>query len=68
EAGNGPPTFSIDPIDGTLTWDAPGNAGEYNVAFIVKEWRKINGQWIEIGFVRRDMQIIVIADCRNERP
>jgi hypothetical protein len=68
EAGDGPPTFSIDPKDGTLAWDAPGSAGEYNVAFIVKEWRKINGQWIDIGFVRRDMQIIVLADCKNERP
>jgi hypothetical protein len=68
ETGDGPPTFAIDPIDGTLTWDAPGQAGEYNVAFIVKEWRKINGQWIDIGFVRRDMQIIVVADCTNERP
>src|SRR5688572_12392168 len=68
EEGTGPPTFSIDPSDGTLTWDSPGQAGEYNVAFIVKEWRKINGQWIDIGFVRRDMQIIVVADCTNERP
>lgn len=68
ETGSHPPTFAIDPIDGTLSWDAPGNAGEYNVAFIIKEWRKINGQWIEVGFVRRDMQIIVVADCKNERP
>ncbi|HEU5290814.1 MAG TPA: gliding motility-associated C-terminal domain-containing protein [Cyclobacteriaceae bacterium] len=68
EEGSGPPTFAIDPIDGTLTWDSPGQAGEYNVAFIVKEWRKINGQWIDVGFVRRDMQIIVVADCTNERP
>ena len=68
ENATGPPTFSIDAIDGTLTWDSPGQAGEYNVAFIVKEWRRINGEWISIGFVRRDMQIIVIADCKNERP
>src|SRR5688572_12718823 len=68
ETGDGEPTFKIDATDGTLTWDAPGQAGEYNVAFIVKEWRKINGEWIAIGFVRRDMQIIVVADCDNNRP
>lgn len=69
EEGNGPPLFSIDPIDGTITWDAPGGAqiGEYNIAFIVIEWRRFAGQWIRMGFVRRDMQIIV-EDCDNERP
>lgn len=67
EAGDGPPTFSINPVDGTLLWDAPCQAGEYNIAFIVIEWRKVNGQWVRIGFVRRDMQIIV-EDCDNDRP
>lgn len=67
EAGTGRPTFNINPTDGTLTWDAPGLAGEYNVAFIVREWRNIGGQWYSNGFVRRDMQIIV-DDCDNERP
>lgn len=64
---NGTPTFSIDPISGELKWDAPGAVGEYNVAFIVKEYRKINGDWFKLGFVTRDMQIIV-EDCDNERP
>ncbi|WKZ58475.1 MAG: gliding motility-associated C-terminal domain-containing protein [Cyclobacteriaceae bacterium] len=67
EAGNGPPTFTINPVDGTIIWDAPGLSGQYNIAFIVVEWRKINGQWFRLGFVRRDMQIIV-DDCDNERP
>lgn len=67
EAGTGPPSFTINPVDGTITWDAPGAQGEYNIAFIVVEWRKKNGQWYRIGFVRRDMQIIV-EDCNNERP
>jgi hypothetical protein len=67
EEGNGPPTFSINPVDGTLLWDAPCQAGEYNIAFIVVEWRKVFGQWVRIGFVRRDMQIIV-EDCNNDRP
>jgi hypothetical protein len=67
EDGTGPPTFSINPVDGTLTWDAPGTIGEYNIAFIIQEWRKVNGIWVKGGFVRRDMQIIV-DDCDNERP
>lgn len=67
EDATGPPTFSINPVDGTLTWDAPGASGEYNIAFVVREWRLVNGAWVSIGFVRRDMQIIV-DDCDNERP
>ncbi len=63
------PTFHIDAIAGTITWDAPGDkgVGEYNIAFVIKEWRKIKGVWYEIGFVRRDMQIIV-KECENNRP
>ena len=64
---NGPPTFGIDPITGDLVWDAPGQQGEYNVAFIVEEWRKISGQWFQLGFVVRDMQII-IEDSENDPP
>jgi hypothetical protein len=67
EAQSGPPTFSINPVTGTLIWDAPGAPGEYNIAFIIKEWRKVRGVWIQIGYVVRDMQII-IEDCDNKRP
>lgn len=64
---NGPPTFSIDPVKGTLTWDAPGEAGEYNIAFVVTEWRKLYGKYYPIGYVERDMQII-IKNCNNIAP
>ena len=67
EAGTGPPTFSINPVTGTITWDAPGAIGEYNIAFHIIEWRKRNGRWHQMGYVRRDMQILV-DDCDNERP
>lgn len=67
EALNGPPTFTIDPVTGTVAWDAPGVEGEYNIAFHIIEWREINGQWVKLGYVRRDMQII-IEECDNERP
>jgi hypothetical protein len=67
ETGTERPTFSINAVDGTLTWDAPGKIGEYNIAFHVVEHRRINGIWRRIGYVRRDMQILV-EDCNNERP
>jgi hypothetical protein len=67
EAGLGPPTFTIDQVTGTLVWDAPGMQGEYNIAFLIKEWRKLAGQWVLMGYVTRDMQIIV-EDCMNQRP
>lgn len=67
EEQNGPPTFNIDPITGELEWNAPSIIGEYNVAFIVQEWRKIGDNYYPIGYVTRDMQIIV-EDCDNERP
>ncbi len=64
---NGPPTFSIDAITGDLVWDAPGQEGEYNVAFLIEEWRLVRGEWRNLGFVVRDMQII-IEDSDNEPP
>lgn len=68
EAGNGPPTFSINSQTGTITWDAPGAAGEYNISFLIKEWRKFNNIWVPMGYVVRDMQILVEDDCLNQRP
>lgn len=67
EAGTARPDFKIDPVSGTITWDAPGMQGEYNIAFIIKEWREIGGKWVMLGYVERDMQII-IEDCLNQRP
>jgi hypothetical protein len=67
EDGTGPPTFSIDSVGGTILWDSPGAPGEYNIAFRIIQWRRIGGVFRQIGYVTRDMQII-IEDCRNERP
>lgn len=55
--------YAIDPLTGTITWDASQLTGEYNVAFIVKEWR--NGNMV--GSVVRDMQITVVP-CLNDPP
>ena len=55
--------FEIDPITGELSWENPVLQGEYNVAFMVEEWR--NG--VKIGSVVRDMQILISA-CDNDLP
>ncbi len=62
------PNYSIDPISGTITWNAPNQIGEYNIAFIVREWRRdVNGTLVNVGWVMRDMQITVVA-CDNQPP
>ena len=69
EERTGPPTYVLDPVLGDLSWDAPGQEGEYNIAFIIKEWRYFPqlGQYLQMGYVTRDMQIL-IEECENERP
>jgi hypothetical protein len=65
---NGPATFRIDPRTGDLIWDAPREIGQYNVAFIIEEWRKApSGNYLKIGEIVRDMQIIVV-ESSNKRP
>ncbi|RLD62557.1 MAG: hypothetical protein DRJ05_00085 [Bacteroidetes bacterium] len=56
-------SFGIDEITGDLIWENPILQGEYNVAFIIEEWR--NG--VRIGYVTRDMQIQIDA-CNNDPP
>ena len=63
EDGSTPPLFTISPKTGDLIWDAPSTPGEYNVAFIVDEFR----DGVLIGSVNRDMQILV-AEGENRRP
>lgn len=77
---NGSPSLTLDPVSGDLVWNAPGDVlsqiglngkkfSEYNVAFVIEEWRYIPsiGTWEPLGYVTRDMQIIV-EDSDNERP
>lgn len=56
-------TFKIDEFNGDITWENPVIQGEYNIAFIVEEWRS----GFKIGSVRRDMQVI-ISSCNHEPP
>jgi len=55
--------FSINPLTGTIIWDSPAIAGEYNIAIRIEEYR--NGTLV--GYVVRDMQVKVL-NCANEPP
>lgn len=66
-AGN-PARFDLNSVTGEIRWNTPAQIGEYNIAFIVEEWKTIpNRKAIKIGEVRRDMQIRVEATT-NLRP
>lgn len=69
EAGTGPPSMTINPETGQIIIDAPGLQGEYNIAFVITEWRKTPGtdEFVKISATVRDMQIVV-EDCLNNRP
>ena len=56
-------SFDIDPVTGELRWENPVLQGDYNVAFIIEEWR----HGVKIGSVIRDMQILISA-CDNDLP
>ncbi len=67
EAANNTPVFQIDSISGDLVWDAPGVLGEFNFAIRVEEWRRVDNEWLLIGYGLRDMQVLV-EDSDNQRP
>ncbi|WP_207432668.1 T9SS type A sorting domain-containing protein [Sabulibacter ruber] len=50
-----PAGLTLNRYTGQLTWNTPGVLGEFNMAFVVEEWR--HGRLI--GQVTRDMQIFV---------
>ncbi|MEA3449349.1 MAG: gliding motility-associated C-terminal domain-containing protein [Bacteroidota bacterium] len=60
EASN---SLTINAVSGDLIWDTPVEAGVYNIAILIEEWR--NG--VKIGKIIRDMQI-EIFDTDNESP
>lgn len=57
--------ISIDSQTGTVTWDNPKIKGEYNLAILIEEWRKVNGIPIRVGSVLRDLQIEVYDGCTS---
>lgn len=53
-------SYSVNSLTGLMTWCSPHYLDEYNVAFRVKEWRKnSSGNYVLIGWIMRDMQILV---------
>ena len=61
--GAQPQTINLDPITGQFSWFTPQQAGEYNIAILVKEYRA--GQLITAMI--RDMQI-TIKELNNRPP
>ena len=52
--------FHLDSITGILTWCNPQLQGDYNVATLIKEWRKDSGgNYFLIGYVLRDAQFLI---------
>ncbi len=51
-------TYNVDSITGTITWCSPQLQGAYNVAMIVREWRKNNdGDYVIIASYLREFTI-----------
>lgn len=57
-------SFSINATTGDLVWDAPLAVGEYNMSFLIKEWRNR----ILVGITQRDMQVTVAPCPINDPP
>jgi len=60
--------YEIDAITGTLIWCTPQLQDEYNLAILIKEWRKDDGgDYYLIGYILRDLQVDV-GVCNNHEP
>jgi gliding motility-associated-like protein len=68
-----PPTdktlININPLKGDVSWCAPPIVCQYNIAILIKEYRRLPGSNVRyyIGSVLRDMQIDV-KSCINNPP
>ena len=61
-------TYNVNATSGTLTWCTPQLQGEFNLAMIIKEWRKKDdGEYYMVGYVLRDLQVDV-GSCTNNQP
>jgi gliding motility-associated-like protein len=67
---NGGGSNTLDPYTGDYVWCSPGPGTqntEWNIAILIKEYRKVGNQSFLIGSVLRDMQITV-EQCNNLPP
>ncbi|PCH67035.1 MAG: hypothetical protein COC01_06665 [Bacteroidetes bacterium] len=60
-------SLTIDKFTGEINWNTPVEIGEYNIAILIKEYRKVNNKVFQIGSVIQDMQINIL-DTDNEPP
>jgi len=63
-------SFTLDPNNGQVVWNAPLYNGPYNIAIKIEEYRT-NAQYGVrelIGYVVRDMQIFINEPCNNYPP
>ncbi len=60
---------SIDALRGDLVWCSPTSIAEYNIAILIKEYRRLPSSPVRyfVGSVLRDMQIEVLS-CVNNPP
>ncbi len=61
--GSGLPTLSVDPT--ALVWNAPNLPGAFAIAIRVNEWRKLDGEWEQLGYVTRDLTVQVLDTVNN---
>ena len=66
-------SITIDYYTGELNWTSPvaqpqAPPWEYNIAFVVKEWRLFGTEWKVIGEVERDMQVRILNCPPNLHP
>jgi gliding motility-associated-like protein len=61
-------SLTMNAVTGDLIWDSPQAGGEYNIAMLIRSWRKgPSGTYHLISTIERDMQI-VIKTCSNNPP
>lgn len=61
--GNGLPTLMANP--NALVWNAPNLPGDFAVALRINEWRKLGGEWVQLGYVTRDLTVQVLDTVNN---
>lgn len=58
---------SVD-VAGSFCWTSPTLQGEYNLAMLVTEWRKVGSTYFKVGSVTLDYQLTVMGTCENNAP
>ncbi len=59
--------LTINSQTGLTTLLAP-KVGQFSFAVVVKQYRKINGVWVYLSEIRRDLQLIAIVCTPNKKP